>query len=73
MPNEAVLRNGEPTNLYLPKELKSEAKRIAKQRYSRPMSLSELVQRLLVAEINRKRGIAHLHSREVLKAGGASK
>lgn len=66
MPNEAVLSEGGPTNLYLPKELKREAQRLAKERYN--YSLSQLVQRLLVAEISRKRGIAHLNPRQ-LEAG----
>lgn len=65
MPNEAVITGGEATNLYLPRALKAEAKKIAETKYKRKMSLSQLVQRLLVAEINRKRGIAHLHSREL--------
>jgi organic radical activating enzyme len=72
MPKEPVLTGGEPTNLYLPKELKKAAKKAAATHYSRSMSLSELVQRLLVAELKRKRGIAHLNERELVMAGGQS-
>ena len=59
-----VLTNPGATNIYLPSELKKQAKQAAKEK---SMSLSEMIQRLLVAEIKRKRGIAHLHERETAK------
>ena len=46
---------GEPTNLYLSKELKKAAKKIAREN---GMSFSEMVERLLVAEMKRKRGFS---------------
>ena len=52
-----------PTNITIQAELKAAARKLAAQKR---MSLSELIERLLVAEIKRKRGIAHLHHREVL-------
>jgi post-segregation antitoxin (ccd killing protein) len=57
-----VLTNPCATNVYLPAELKKRARAAAVEKN---MSLSELIQRLLVAEIKRKRGIAHLNGREV--------
>lgn len=63
MPNEPILKDGGPTNIYLPKELKERAKALAKERYK--TSLSSMIQSLLVAEIKRKRGIAHLHPRQL--------
>ena len=47
--------NGSPTNLYLRKEIKTEARKIAKIRYR--ISLSELVENLLVRELSLKRGL----------------
>lgn len=59
-----ILTNPGATNIYLPSDLKKQAKQLASEK---DMSLSEMIQRLLVAEIKRKRGIAHLHAREVGK------
>jgi hypothetical protein len=56
-----ILTNPGATNIYLPAELKKLARKTAEEK---KMSLSELIQRLLSAEIKRKRGIAHLHPRE---------
>ena len=66
MPNEPVLKNGCPTNLYMPENLKIAATHYARERYG--YSLSQLVQRLLVADMRRKRGIARLYPRELTGA-----
>lgn len=50
-------RTGSPTNLYLNSGVVSDAKKLARSRYA--CSFSELVERLLKAEMARKRGIAH--------------
>jgi len=57
-----ILTNPGATNIYLPSELKKRAKALAAEK---GMSLSGLVQRLIVAEAKRKRGIAHLHDRQI--------
>ena len=52
-------RSGKPTNLYLNKAIVAEGKTLAANRYG--CSLSELVERLLKADMQRKRGIAHIN------------
>jgi hypothetical protein len=52
-----VRRSGKPTNLYLNTDVVTEGKALAQTRYG--ISLSELIERLLRAEMGRKRGKAH--------------
>jgi len=60
--SEKTLRDGGPATIYLSTKVKLEAMRVAKER---GMSLSEMIQRLLVKEISLKRGTAHLYEREL--------
>ena len=59
MAKKKTVSNPCATNIYLPSAMKTMARVLAKEK---GMSLSELIQRLLVAESKRKRGIAHLSS-----------
>lgn len=52
---KSSLRDREATNLYLRKAVKREGAEVARKRYG--YSLSELVDRLLHAEINLKKGL----------------
>jgi len=47
-----------PTNLSLSEGIKNDGTRIARQRYG--ISLTELVERLLIREVSLKRGQAHV-------------
>jgi len=51
-------RTGSPTNLYLSETTRAEGTRLAKERYG--MSLSELVESLLVREMQLKKGLLNL-------------
>jgi len=55
-------RTGVKVTLYLTGETYKAAKKHCR---SKNISVSETVDRLLVSEINRKRGIAHLHPRQM--------
>jgi hypothetical protein len=48
-------RNGKPLSLYIDPEIRDAGKALAKERYGE--SLSDLVERLLKAELKRKRGV----------------
>ena len=58
-------RTGVKVTLYLSKETYTAARKHSR---ATKFSVSEIVDRLLVAELHRKRGIAHLHPRK-LEAG----
>ena len=51
-------RKGSSTNLYFADEIREKGAKLAKERYG--LSLSSLVGRLILAELKRKRGIAHM-------------
>jgi hypothetical protein len=60
MARPKISNDGGATNIWLPGELKRQGKRLAKEK---KMSFSEMIQRLIAAELKRKRGIAHLNER----------
>jgi hypothetical protein len=68
-PAPFMKRKGKPTNLYLNRQIKQQGKTVAKQRYG--LSLSDLVERLLLREIRLKRGLrGRLREQDEPRGGG---